>query len=152
MKKAALLALVCWLAGICTAWAADLNALDYRGVRLGETREAALEKLGKPRAEIERTVAGRRLVYYFYADDRVGVDLADGRVADIRIADRKFEAPGGVKLGATAHKIFKEYGKTPKTRAGGQSYYVYRTADGARVLLDVSAGYLEEIRLTNLSE
>lgn len=152
MRKLALLTLVCWLVGICVAAAADLNALTYHGVRLGESREAALEKLGKPRAEIERTVAGRRLIYYFYADDRVGVDLADGRVADIRVADRAFEAPGGVKLGATAHKIFREYGKAQKTREGGQSYYVYRTADGARILLDVSAGYLEEIRLTNLSE
>lgn len=152
MKKAALLALFCWLAGICTAWTADLNTLDYHGVRLGDTRAQALEKLGKPRAEIERTVEGRRLLYYFYADDRVGVDLADGRVADIRIADLKFEAPGGVRLGATPHKIFKEYGKAEKTRESGQAYYVYRMADGARVLMDVSAGYLMEIRLTNLSQ
>lgn len=152
MKKVAILTLFCWLVGICAALAADLNALTYRGVRLGDSREAALERLGKPRAEIERTVDGRRMLYYFYADDRVGVDLADGRVADIRVVDRKFEAPGGVKIGATPHKIFKEYGKAQKTRENGQVYYLYRTADGARVLLDVSAGYLEEIRLTNLAQ
>ena len=152
MKKWAVLTLFCWLAGTCAALAADLGALTYHGVRLGDAREAVLEQLGKPRAEIERTLDGKQMLYYFYADDRVGLDLADGRVADIRIVDRKFEAPGGVKLGATTYKIFKEYGKAEKVRESGQFYYVYRTADGARVLLDVSAGHLEEIRLTNLAE
>lgn len=153
MVRRTLMIAFCAMLFSSLALAAKAEDFTYRGVALGDGYDQMAKALGAPGVDIDHMVGGRRMTYYIYRDVRIGVDAASGEIADIRIADKKYEALNGVKLGATPHKIIQEYGAAKKERIGGHTYYIYRNAakPEERLMLDVSAGYLEEIRITRLN-
>lgn len=135
-----------------SAFAAQKEDFMYEGVGLGDDHEKMVEKLGTPRVDIDHIIGDKVVTYYFYQDSRVGIDPASGKIVDIRIADKKYTTANGIKLGATQHKMIKEYGKPVKEKISGHIYYIYHNElkPEERLMLDVGAGYLEEIRITNL--
>lgn len=135
-------------------FAASGSDFSYQGLKLGDDYDTMIQKLGSPRTDISHLLEDRVVTYYFYKDTRLGIDEVSKKIVDIRIADKAYSAENGVKLGATAHKIMKEYGKVVKEKVKGQVYYIYYNEDNPKekLMLDVSPGYLEEIRITDLAD
>lgn len=135
-------------------FAASGNDFSYQGIKLGDDYDAMVLKLGAPRSDMSRLLEDRLVTYYFYKDTRLGIDEVSKEIVDIRIADKAYTAENGIRLGATAHKIMKEYGKAVKEKVKGQVYYIYYNEDNPKekLMLDVSPGYLEEIRITDLAD
>lgn len=133
------------------AFAAASEDFSYQGLRLGDSASDMQKIFGETKTTSEQLAAGHWVTYYIYKQARVGIDDETQAVVDIRSTDKSYDAKNGVKIGATNHKILKEYGKASKEWLGGRQYYIYRDGE-QRLMFDVSPGYLREIRLTSLSE
>ena len=138
--------LMCFTGNIFASSREDFCCKD---IRLGDSHQMVIDKLGQPKVDIEKIVEDRMIVYYIYKDFKVGIDKAKDTVVDMRLNDRDYTIKNGVKLGATPHKILKEYGKTTRERKNGHMYYIYYN-ENQKLMFDISAGYLEEIRITSL--
>jgi hypothetical protein len=128
-----------------------------RGVTLGETAdEAAIAKaFGTPLFDTEKSVFGIRVKYYtFKKKFSVGVSVSTGKVVDIVIEDRDYEARDGVRYGATPHRIAAVYGKNGREQIAGLTWNVYRNPEkpGQKLMIEIEPGtwILVSWRLTSL--
>lgn len=137
---------------VSSVYAAEAGDYQYKGLEIGDSYEQMVEKLGRYRSEISHLEEKNMLTYYFYGEDRIGIDRETEKIVDIRISDKSYEAGHGVKIGATLYKLHQVYGKGEKVKMKGKLYYVYpKLAEpGQRLMLDVSEGSLQEIRITVL--
>lgn len=138
----------------CLAFAAEPVDFTYKSIKIGDSYDQMTKALGETSTEIDKVIAGKELTYYIYKDTRVGIVKADNSIADIRIGDKTYEARNGVKLGATPYKILKEFGKANRQHYYNQICYIYQNPNDAKekLILDITEGYLREIRITNLDE
>lgn len=150
--KRILLCLLLLLSFGGTALAAQAEDFSYQGLRLGDSHAQMLEKLREPRTDIDKVVGGKNITYYFYKDTRIGIDGKKDAIVDMRIGDKAYVAKNGVKLGATPHKILKEYGKCSREHVEGHIYYIYHNEEdpAQKLMFDISEGHLGEIRITDL--
>lgn len=135
-------------------FAAEAGDYRYKGLEIGNSYDQMVATLGRFRSEISHVEKERILTYYFYGEDRIGIDEETGTIVDIRIGDKSYEAGHGVKIGATLYKLHQAYGKGEKIKLKGKLYYVYpnETDPVQRMMLDVSDGSLQEIRITALAD
>ncbi|WP_110955628.1 hypothetical protein [Anaerosinus massiliensis] len=154
MQKKVWLTFLTWIVFTMTALAASPEDFSYQGINLGDHYDTMVEKLGQPRTDFEHRINDRAITYYFYKGNelRIGLDQGSNQIVDIRVRDKDYTTKHGVKIGATSHKILKEYGSATKQRMNGHIYYIYKNDpnDNERLFLDVSQGYLEEFRITSL--
>lgn len=150
MKKILLTVFMIACFGV-SGFAAVAEDFIYHGVKLGDSKGEMTVQFGETKVDVDKFVANRWVTYYVFKNVRVGIDDETQKVVDIRSSEKSYTAKNGVKIGATNHKILKEYGKTTKEKVGGRQYYIYRN-ENQKLMFDVSAGYLEEIRLTVLDE
>lgn len=150
MKKAALTVLMFFCLHTA-AFAATGEDFAYKGLRIGSSKSEMQQKFGETKVDMDKLADGRWVTYYIFKHTRIGIDDETQAVVDIRSTDKSYDAKNGVKIGATNHKILKEYGQAVKEWIGGRQYYIYRY-ESQRLMFDVSPGYLKEIRLTSLRE
>lgn len=156
MLKKIILTAIAFCAFAVSVFAASPEDFTYKGIKLGDPYETVAEKLGQPRVNFDYIVKDNIVTYYFYKgnDMRIGIDRFTNKVVDIRVSDKAYATEKGVKIGATPHKILKEYGPANKERINGHIYYIYKNPQDEKqqLLLDVSQGDLEEFRITTLAE
>lgn len=154
LKKILSITILCMMM-MMQVFAAEKVDFSYRGVEIGTSYEAMTSKIGQPRMDISHLTDTAVVTYYIYGennDTRIGIDETTKSVVDIRISDKSYETEKGVKIGATLYKLNKVYGKGEKERIGGKVYYVYQQNEKERLMLDISQGYLNEIRITVLEK
>ncbi|WP_455577415.1 hypothetical protein [Anaerosinus sp.] len=154
LKKILSITILCMILTI-HGFAAEKIDFSYRGIELGGSYEEMVNKIGQPRMDISHLTDTAVVTYYIYGennDTRIGIDEATKKVVDIRISDKTYESEKGVKIGATLYKLNKAYGKGEKERIGGKVYYIYQQNEKDRLMLDISQGYLNEIRITTLEQ
>ncbi|MDF2563649.1 MAG: hypothetical protein K0Q53_44 [Massilibacillus sp.] len=139
-----------------TVFAASPEDFTYKGIKLGDDYETMVAKIGQPRVNFDYIVKDNIVTYYFYKgnDMRIGIDRFTNKIVDFRVSDKEYVTDKGVRIGATSHKILKEYGLTNKEKINGHIYYIYKNPQDEKqqLLLDVSQGDLEEFRITTLAE
>ena len=138
-----------------SVFAAEKADFTYKGLQIGDTYEEMTQKIGTPRMDISHVTDNRVVTYYVYGeynDTRIGIDEMTKKVVDMRIGDKKYTTEKDVKIGATPFKLNKVYGQGKKERIGGKVYYIYEGEDSERLMLDISQGYLAEIRITTLED
>ena len=128
-----------------------------RGIALGQatTEEELAGAFGAPLFDDDRSVFGIRVRYYtFRKDFAVGLTASDGKVADIVIRNRDYQARDGVRYGATAYKIKTTYGKVDRVFLDGKTLYIYENPEdsGQRLLIEAEPpqGTLLSFRITSL--
>lgn len=153
MIKKVLLICLCAMGISLHAFAAEPEDFTYRGLKLGDDHQTMIDQLGEPRVDVDHIVGDQVVTYYIYRDTRIGIDMETKKIVDIRIADKDYTAENGVKLGATPHKLIKEYGKAKRERIGGRIFYIYHQVlkPEEKLMLEISEGFLAEIRITNLN-
>ena len=139
------------------AEAAKPVAADFacRQVALGAD-EAAVEKVfGKP--VYDRTVRIQDILVKEcdYADDyTIGYAVATGEVIDIIVKNKKYEARGGIRYGATSALIQKTFGKQKAQNISGNKFYVYDNPKNRfqhiMLQVDMDNGSLKVMRITAL--
>ena len=107
------------------AEAAKPVAADFscRQVSLGADKDAVEKVFGKP--VYDRTVRIQDVLVKEcdYADDyTIGYSVATGEVIDIIVKNKKYEARGGVRYGATSALIQKVYGKQKAQNIMGNKF------------------------------
>ena len=139
------------------AEAAKPVAADFscRQVSLGADKDAVEKVFGKP--VYGRTVRIQDVLVKEcdYADDyTIGYSVATGEVIDIIVKNKKYEARGGVRYGATSALIQKTYGKQKAQNFGGNKFYVYDNPKNKfqhlMLQVDMDNGALVVMRITGL--
>lgn len=139
------------------AEAAKPVAADFscRQVSLGADKDAVEKVFGKP--VYDRTVRIQDVLVKEcdYADDyTIGYSVATGEVIDIIVKNKKYEARGGVRYGATSALIQKTYGKQKAQNFGGNKFYVYDNPKNKfqhlMLQVDMDNGALVVMRITGL--
>ena len=118
--------------------------------------EAAVEKVfGKP--VYDRTVRIQDILVKEcdYADDyTIGYAVATGEVIDIIVKNKKYEARGGIRYGATSALIQKTFGKQKAQNISGNKFYVYDNPKNRfqhiMLQVDMDNGSLKVMRITAL--
>lgn len=156
MLKKIILCIIVVFTFAATVLAAAPEDFTYKGIKLGDTYETMVAKIGQPRVNFDYIVKDNVVTYYFYKgnDMRIGIDQFTNKIVDIRVSDKEYITEKGVQIGATSHKILKEYGPANKEKINGHIYYIYKNPQDEKqqLLLDVSQGDLEEFRITTLAE
>ena len=149
-----LLCLLLMLSGTALAVTDDAS-FSYKGIKLGDDYQAMTEKIGNPRFDLSKLVAGTMVTYYVYKDDtKIGLDTIQNRVVDMQIGNKNYVDAHGIQIGATPYKMQSIYGKSIKTMLGGKILYIYMNVKNKQekllLQLDPDQGYLTGFRITNL--
>lgn len=142
---------------ICQGQAyAGLQPEDFscRGLYLGDSKEKVLHIFGEYITQEVKPVWGKTILYYEFKDDFVvGMDES-GKVVDMAIKNKDYEAREGIKYGATPYLIETVYGKKKRVFLEGRTYYIYENAKipAQHLVLHVESveGYLLDFRITSL--
>lgn len=156
MKKVFIVLVLCLCFVTVTAAAATVaEDFSYKGVALGDSYEKMIKNFGEPLYDKQILSQGTMVTYYTYKDKlQIGIAVKNNSVVDIQIKNDRYEARDGVKLGATAYKLTKVYGKVGRTFINGETYYIYTSEKNRwnRLMLQAEPtdGYLLSIRITSL--
>ena len=155
LKK--IIVLVCLLLTLSGTVLAVKNdaSFSYKGIKLGDDYQSMTDKIGKPRFDLSKLIAGTMVTYYMYKDDtKIGFDTIHNQVVDIQIGDKNYVDVNGIKIGATPYKMQNVYGKSTRTMLGGKLFYIYVNEKDKQekllLQLDPDEGYLTGFRITNL--
>lgn len=163
MKKIMLLMLVLTLvltmAGTCLAAKKTGKLLPedfaYKGLALGETKDAMVEKIGEPDFDTDIVVLDQTVKCYVYSSDlKICTDPRNDKVVAILCKDKNYKAREDVGYGSTRAKLQQVYGKGDKEKRNGDIYWVYRNPDDERQKLMLSMEttnfYVESFLITSL--
>ena len=95
-------------------------------VTLGDDDDKVIAAFGAP--IFDRTVRSAGILVKecdFAGDFTIGFAVNTGKVVDITIKNKKYEARNGVRYGATASWIQQTYGTKKARRIDGNKFYVY---------------------------
>lgn len=110
---------------------------SFKGLRLGDSVEQMVERLGEPDFDTEMYLRGVPVIRYTYsADQRVYVSAADKRVVEIFCKSKQYVGPHGVCYGATRAGLTRAFGQSEHKRLAGNIYYMYyNPANGQEKML-----------------
>lgn len=143
-----------WALMMSAAWCAPapLTAADFElgGINaVTDDLETALVKGGKLRVDYEKEDYIPPVHMWVFEDVKLYTDLETDKILLLTVDDGNVETARGVRIGATKHKIIKEYGTPKKEIGNGMICFVYRM-DDARLIFDVTAGYVEAIMINRM--
>ena len=107
--------------------AAGLQDGDFscRGVALGASEQELFKAWGEPLFDKAGRRQGVTVKVFVYKDQYEAAVDKSGHVVDFVIKNDRYEARGGIRLGATSYWIQKTYGKAERQRIDGMPYYIY---------------------------
>ncbi len=127
----------------------------YKGLALGETKDAMVEKLGEPDFDTDIVVLDQTVKCYVYSSElKICTDPRNDKVVAILCKDKNYKAREDVCYGSTRAKLKQVYGKGDKEKRDGEIYWVYRNPDDERQKLMLSMEttnfYVESFLITSL--
>nr|WP_092072497.1 hypothetical protein [Dendrosporobacter quercicolus]NSL48511.1 hypothetical protein [Dendrosporobacter quercicolus DSM 1736]SDM42966.1 hypothetical protein SAMN04488502_104220 [Dendrosporobacter quercicolus] len=144
---------------LCNAAAvsAAISAVD---LAVNEIRPAAssyadvIAKFGYSKKQIVDTKHQPPVTYLIYSGLRIGLSGQEGPVAVLQLDTGQYQTSRGVKIGATAYKVIKEYGQPDQQIINGHRYFIYQleSAPEQRLIFDMSEGYVTKIIMTSLTD
>lgn len=109
----------------------------------------ALEKGGRLRVDYEKDDYIPPVHLWVFEDIKLYTDIYTDKILLLTTEEDNIKTARGVRIGATKHKVIKEYG-TPKKEVGnGMICFVYRMGEN-RLIFDVTPGYVEAIMINRL--
>lgn len=149
MKKLLILVGMIWmvLGSVVGASPLPLTEADFQLGKInaiGDTLDVALANGGKLRVDYEKENYIPPVHLWVFKDMKMYTDLYTDKILMLSTEEDSVATPRGIRVGATKHKVVKEYGTPQKNFEQGITCYVYQMGHH-RIIFDVSAGYVESI-------
>ncbi len=107
-------------------FAAQPEDFAFKGLRLGDSYDTMVEKLGEPDFDTDMYLRGVQVIRYTYsADQKIYVDAKDKTVVEMFCKSKHYVGPHGVTYGATRAGLAKAFGKAEHKHLDGNVYYIY---------------------------
>lgn len=134
---------------------AEAEDFSFKGLRLGDSVETMVKKLGEPDFDTDMYLRGVHVIRYTYsADQRIYVDAADKRVVEMFCRSHQYVGPHGVTYGASRAGLVRAFGQAEHKHLDGNIYYVYYNPEVARekllIEMEPEQRYLLSWTYTNL--
>lgn len=121
------------------AFAATDEDFSFKGLRLGDSYETMVEKLGEPDFDTDMYLRGVQVIRYTYsADQKIYLDAKDKKVVEMFCKSKHYVGPHGVTYGATRAGLTKAFGKSEHKHLDGNVYYIYYNPAASKEKLLIS--------------
>ncbi|ORU00138.1 hypothetical protein D081_1232 [Anaerovibrio sp. JC8] len=108
------------------AFGAVADDFAFKGLRLGDSYDTMVEKLGEPDFDTDMYLRGVHVIRYTYsADQKIYVDADDKKVVEMFCKSKHYVGPHGVTYGATRAGLQKAFGQAEHKHLDGNIYYIY---------------------------
>ena len=107
-------------------FAATPEDFAFKGLRLGDSYDTMVKKLGEPDFDTDMYIRGVQVIRYTYsADQKIYVDAKNKTVVEMFCKSKHYVGPHGVTYGATRAGLAKAFGKAEHRHLDGNIYYIY---------------------------